>query len=176
MLSLRRGPINANCVDQLNCKCCLLCQAHVNHSAAVTRVTFCLMPEEDEQARQRLSCKLASKFCYELTPAHIHTSQSQYATQIDDLLWEYPQDRFVPHVIANRTLDQCLVTVGYEDSFDGRGGVLINTTQEIPVIAEQFDEIYELVLANERPRARNQFREYRSRQYELHHQELDKWD
>lgn len=139
-------------------------------------VTFYLLPEENEDARQRLSCRLASRFCLQLVATHIYTGQAEYAAQLDQLLWEYPPDRFVPHVVSNARSEECLVTLSHAGAFKGSGGTLINTTQEIPEMVDQFDEVCELVLANERPRAREQYKEYRSRQYELRHEQLDQWE
>ena len=142
----------------------------------MTNVTFYLIPEEHEHARQRLSCQLASQFCLRLIPTHIHAAKPEYAAQLDELLWEYPPNRFVPHIMANERSNQCLVTVSHEKVFSGNGGALINTTQKIPEMVGLFDEVCELVLANERPRARDQYKEYRSRQFDLRHKELDQWE
>lgn len=139
----------------------------------MSSVTFYLLATDDENSRQRFACKLAANYCYSQSQVHILVPNQLYLEELDEMLWEYPTDRFVPHAVLDRRSDSCLVTLNAGDQFDGTGAVLINTTASIPAIASQFHTICEIVLATERSRAREQYRQYRSLDYELFHEVHD---
>lgn len=137
----------------------------------MSTVTFFLLAGDSEDARARFACKLAANFCYEKSRVHILASNRDSLRRLDELLWEYPSNRFVPHEILGGTSGLCLVTLSHEDKFDGSAEVLINTTNSIPQIAGQFQRICEIVLASGRHRARDHYRHYRSLKYDLFHEE-----
>lgn len=139
----------------------------------MSTVTFFLLAAEDEVARQRFVCKLAANHCYEQSRTHILVPNEEYLEELNQMLWEFPAERFVPHVVLSERSDTCLVTLNCADQFDGNGDTLINTTANIPQIASKFSKVCEVVLSEERPRAREQFRQYRSLKYELFHEEHD---
>ncbi len=136
-------------------------------------VTFYLLATNDEDSRQKFACKLAADYCYRQSRAHILVPNQQYLKELDEMLWEHPSDRFVPHVVLAGGSESCLVTLNAEAQFDGTGDVLINTTSNVPDMASQFHRTCEIVLATERPRAREHYRQYRSLDYELFYEVHD---
>ena len=133
-------------------------------------VTFFLLATDEEDARNRFVCKLAGIHCYDKLWTHILVADHEHLKNLDEILWEYPADKFVPHVARSARSDTCLVTLGCEDQLDGTGEVLINTTSGVPNISSQFSKICVVVLTKERPQAREQYRQYRSLGYELFHE------
>lgn len=133
-------------------------------------MTFYLLAADEEDSRQRFACKLAGDFCYDQSRTHIFVPNQDYLQEIDKLLWQHPADKFVPHEILAGTSATCLVTLSNNEQFDGSGDVLINTTSEIPAMASQFSKTCEIVLDKEKPGARERFRQYRSRNFELFHE------
>ena len=154
-------------VEKINSK------LHVKEYLAVSTVTFFLLATDKEDTRNRFICKLAGIHCYDNLQTHILVPSQEHLMQLDEMLWEYPTERFVPHVVLSARSDKCLVTLGHEDQYDGSGEVLINTTCVVPDISSQFRKICEVVLTAERPQARDLYRQYRSRDYELFHEEHD---
>lgn len=146
---------------------------HVKEYLEVTTVTFFLLATDEEDARNRFICKLAGIHCYDKLWTHILVADQEHLTNLDDMLWEYPADRFVPHVVRSARSDTCLVTLGCEDQLDGAGEILINTTSAVPNISSQFSKICVVVLTKERPQAREQYKQYRSLGFELFHEVHD---
>ncbi|MCY3884497.1 MAG: DNA polymerase III subunit chi [Gammaproteobacteria bacterium] len=139
----------------------------------MSTVIFYLLAGDVEDSRQRFACKLAGDYCYNQSRTHILVPNQEYLEKIDEMLWQYPIERFVPHEVLAGTSARCLVTLSCTSQFNGTGDVLINATDSIPVIAGQFSKICEIVLGNERPLARERFRQYRSQDFELFHEEHD---
>lgn len=143
---------------------------HVKEYLEVSTVTFYLLSTDDEVSRQRFACKLASDYCYSQLRAHILVPNQKYLEELEEMLWEHPAGRFVPHVVLAGRSDSCLVTLNTESQFEGTGDVLINTTSSVPDMASKFHKTCEIVLTTERPRAREHYRQYRSLNYELFHE------
>ena len=133
----------------------------------MTRVTFCIVEDEQEASRKKLSCSLASEICYRRNRSHILTSDEEYSKAIDELLWEYPEDRFVPHEVGIEPSTACLVTIDHRCPAQNSDTTLVNTTQDIPANAEEFQEIFEVFLHSERQHAREIYRAYREKSFEL---------
>ena len=139
-------------------------------------VTFFIVPDEDEIALARIACKLASMRCDSSLKTHILMRNEESCTLIDQLMWEYPRDQFIPHENATSPVDSCLVTFSHETTFEGRADVLINTTVSVPTIASQFVEICEIVLGSEQEKGRDRYRQYQDLGFHLHNEYWDNWD
>ena len=137
------------------------------------KVTFHLLNSADENLRYRLACELACKAWNSHFRVHIHTASPKITDIIDDMLWEFPIDQFVPHTVSNNPPELALITLGQLDSVSTEDIRLINTTSGTHELAHRFDSVDELVLSHELDRARSQFRNYRSLSCELFHERVD---
>ena len=63
----------------------------------MTRVDFYILQDVDQGAAQRFACRLALKALAAGHPVHVHTDSRDVALELDELLWQYPEQRFVPH-------------------------------------------------------------------------------
>ena len=146
------------------------------HTSALgmTRIDFYILPDVDEVARHRFTCRLAHKAATSGKRVHIRTSESAVG-DLDGLLWEYPTQHFLPHArLADAGGEP--VTVGSEDEEPGHDEVLINLGPGIPGFFNRFERVSEVVLANQRAAGREQYRRYREGGYPLFHHELDNWE
>lgn len=90
---------------------------------------------------------------------------------MDDLLWTFRDISFLPHQRADEQVSADIaVTIGWEQDHAGQQDVLINLSDTIPARAEAFSRIVEIVSGDksEREIARQRYRDYRQRGYELH--------
>lgn len=140
----------------------------------MTRIDFYILPDVDEIARHRFTCRLAHKAAVTGKRVHIRTTDSA-ADDLDSLLWEYPTQRFLPHARLAEA-GQEPVTIGTEDEEPTHDEVLINLAAEIPGFFNRFERVSEIVLANRRAAGREKYRRYREGGYPLFHHELDNWE
>lgn len=136
-------------------------------SQLMQQIDFYILSETavtDEPAR--LACRLAEKAWQSGHRVFIHTASSFEAQKVDDLLWTFRQDSFVPHGMYSEPLDGTLpVLVG--DGVEPRTqlDVLINLTEDVPSYFERCARIVEVIGASEEARARGRarYRFYRDR-------------
>ncbi len=141
----------------------------------MTRIDFYILPDIDEVARQRFTCRLAHRAATAGKRVHIRTT-GEAADDLDGLLWEYPRDRFLPHARLADASGSEPVTVGTEDEEPTHDEVLINLAAEIPAFFNRFERVSEVVLANQRAAGRERYRRYRDGGYPLFHHELGDWE
>jgi DNA polymerase-3 subunit chi len=146
----------------------------------LTRVDFYLLQDLDPEALQRFACRLASKALSSGKRVHLHTDDSTQAQAIDELLWRYPEQRFLPHAqLTAQTSKQptalAPISIGSNDPKDC-DEVLINLASSIPTFFGRFDRVAEIVLGNQREAGRVRYKSYRDRGYPLFHHDMDDWE
>ena len=139
-----------------------------------TRVDFYVLPDQSQP--ERFACVMTGKAWQQGNLTCLHTVSRQRAEMLDDLLWTFRDISFIPHALQDDSnAGECGVVIGWEDHYPADAGVLINLTPEIPEFAARFSRIVEIVAGSEddRQQARQRFRGYRERGYELHNHKLD---
>ena len=138
------------------------------------RVDFYVLPENSQ--RERFACFMTSKARQQGNTIYIHTASREVAEFLDDLLWTFKDISFLPHAIAEEDIT-CNepVIIGWQDKSPDQYQVMINLTQDVPVFAERFARIIEIVAGKntDRQQARNRYRDYRDRGYELHNHTME---
>ncbi len=142
----------------------------------MTQVDFYVLKDVDMDARQRFACRLISKAFASGAQVMLHHNSRAAAEAVDDMLWHYPEQRFLPHgLLGTEAAEQAPVVLCWEDP--GRyDGVLVNLTDEVPGFFARFDRIAEIIVAENREAGRERYRYYRERGYPLFHHELDDWE
>lgn len=134
-------------------------------ATAVTRVDFYILAgNADHQERARFACRLAEKAWQQGYRVFMHTSSEFDAQQLDDLLWTFRPESFVPHAIANDPRGKELpVLVGCGEAPRLTLDVLINLTEAVPDYFGRFERLAEIVQPSDEQRAsaRRRYRHYR---------------
>lgn len=95
------------------------------------------------------ACLQASHFYRQNQRVFIYTQDQTQAEQIDELLWAFESDSFVPHNLVGEGPKQgAPVEISYQ-SPSGRRPVLINLTETMPTFANQFQFVVDFVPSNE---------------------------
>ena len=140
----------------------------------MTRIDFYILQDVEIDAMHRFACRLATKAMSNGNDVHIHTANDAAAQTLDDLLWVYPEQRFVPHDLASDS-SPAPINIGWQEPKDA-DDVLINLSGEVPGFFGRFDRVAEIVVRNTRDAGRDRYKFYRDRGFPLFHHELDDWE
>ncbi|HKK13650.1 MAG TPA: DNA polymerase III subunit chi [Gammaproteobacteria bacterium] len=136
----------------------------------MTRVDFYVLPGDDAEGRARVACRLAEKAFDRGHRVLIHTDSPGESAALDDLLWTFRAGSFVPHARQGADPDpRTPVLVGHGDEPDDHDDVLINLASTVPLFFSRFARVAEVIDQHgERlPAARERYRFYKDRGYEL---------
>ena len=143
----------------------------------MTQVDFYVIPGADQQQRLLFACRLTDK-AYRLGHrVYIHTESPQQTRALDDLLWTFQQNSFVPHGVHKQAGDaQLPVQLGHDSEPDATHQVLINLAAEVPLFFSRFERVAELVNGDDavRRQSRVRYSFYKERGYPLRTHEINK--
>jgi len=141
----------------------------------VTQVDFYLLQDDSAQTRVGFACRLADK-AYRLgNRVFIHTESAGQSHQLDDLLWTFQQNSFVPHAIYQAEQhNPPAVLLAHDVEPDASSHVLINLAAEVPLFFSRFERVAELVNQNAgiRRQGRSRYSFYKDRGYPLRTHEI----
>lgn len=142
------------------------------------QIVFYEIPDKDPKMLVRAICKLICEYYRANTNVHVLTSDENELTLLDETLWSYPRNSFVPHMRASATQQKCLITMECSPTFDGNGTVLVNHTAAVPNCVEQFATVCEFVLQHEewKQQARSKFASYREKYGKPAFINISDWD
>ena len=135
------------------------------------RVDFYVL--EDEQLHPRLLtvCRLVEKALEHGHQVHIHTDSAATASMIDDCLWTFRDDAFIPHAVDAPEDESVSVRIGLQSEPVAAADVLINLATQVPDFYKRFERLIEVVNQDPaiRDTGREHFRFFREQGLELHH-------
>lgn len=119
-------------------------------------------------------CSLAVKALATNQPCLIFCESTEQADFLDDLLWDFDEDAFVPHQIVGTDEDEDITPVlivppGLETPMRS---LIINLRNELPPLG--FERVLEIIPAEESARepARTRWKQYKTLGFELTRHEL----
>lgn len=136
----------------------------------MTRVDFYVLGEADAGGAEALACRLTEKIYKLGHRIYVHAGSEEQAQRIDALLWTFRAGSFVPHARRGEAdADEVPVLIGSDAEPDPHNQVLVNLAPEVPNFFSRFERVAEVVTADpaHRTQAREKFRFYRDRGYEL---------
>lgn len=145
-----------------------------------TQVMFYLLPEESSEetmatAHLFQACLHAS-VCYRNNQrVYIHTDDQQSAHAIDEMLWGFEPDSFVPHnLVGEGPAQGAPVEIGYQVP-KNRRPFLINLASQIPSFAGNYSHIIDFVPAETllKQKARERFKQYRQAGFHIETQAIE---
>jgi DNA polymerase-3 subunit chi len=128
------------------------------------RIDFYVLPDAKENGRALLACRLADKACRLGHTVYLFMPSEARAAVLDDLLWTFRQDSFVPHErypLINA--EGSPVLIGVAPPAEVNAQVLINFTDAFPDGFERYERVVELVDAHPDvlAKSRERFKQYR---------------
>ena len=135
------------------------------------RIDFYLLEEPGAAACDATACRIAEKAWRQGHRVHLHVDSPESARRLDDLLWTWRDESFVPHSVCggDGVAENHPVTIGWGPLPGFDGDVLLNLDSRVPDGFERFARVAELVGGTEPDRnaGRERFRRYRAHGCEL---------
>ncbi len=136
----------------------------------MAKADFYILNKSDHSERLKFLCRLAEKAIRLGHTIYIHTNNQEQATEIDDFLWTYKIESFLPHdqnttdkdSFTNNSLNTndstdsfngtsltAPITIGCSDNCGTHNDLLINLASELPRFYKTFNRIAEIVIQND---------------------------
>lgn len=144
----------------------------------MTRVDFYILQDVDLAAAHRFACRLTAKALAGGQSVHVHLDGPEAAAELDELMWNYPEHRFLPHSVQaadGAVAHGAPVLLGWDVPVNP-DGVLINLASDIPTFFGRFPRVAEVVVDANRAAGRERYRFYRDRGFPLYSHNLDDWE
>jgi len=144
----------------------------------MSQADFYILKEAEDEQRFFVACRLTEKALAQGLKVYIHTASEQSAQDLDDLLWSFKPESFIPHTIVgledNMDDEEIPVLIGYEGNASTKGQLLINLCDQVPDVHENFDRIAEIVPNREEAKAisREHWNTYKTLGFELKHHQM----
>ena len=140
-----------------------------------TKVDFYILPSADPAARLDFACKLTEKAWRLGHRVYLHCSDAAQRDDLDQRLWRFKGESFVPHSHAEDEPDGVIV-MGIADAPASHQDLLINLDLKVPEFFKRFARVAEVVVEDPAVRlaARESFRFYREQGYPLQDHKLQR--
>ncbi len=136
----------------------------------MTRIDFYILNENTRHDRFFLSCRITEKAWHQKHRIMIQTNSEQEARHMNQLLWTFRDQSFIPHELLSRAnLKTTPVIIGWSGDAAEECDVLINLATEIPPFFSRFKRLVEIVDKEpvQKQVSRDHYRYYQERGYPL---------
>jgi len=137
----------------------------------MTRVDFYILQARGREARLRFACRLVEKALRHGNTVFIAVDNEEEAKNLDQLLWEFQPESFIPHNIDTEVSAQAVppIILGFGPECGDHHDMLINLRSDIPAFFSRFQRLTEVVTQDEEvlDRTRTNWKYYRDRGYPL---------
>lgn len=141
----------------------------------MTKIDFYILPVTLEMPRLQFVCRLIEKAYKQRHRVYVNTLDSAQAHQLDELLWTYREDSFLPHNLYGEGPEPAPpIQIGYNLTPENHRDILINLHAEIPAFYTQFSRVLEFVIqeADAQAAGRERYRIYRAQGFTINTHKL----
>jgi DNA polymerase-3 subunit chi len=134
------------------------------------KIDFYLLEETREVDRDRFACRLIEKVYKQNRRIFIYVSNEQAANALDELLWTYRDDSFLPHHIQGEGPNPPPpIQIGFNTPPAGERDILLNLSNSVPEFFTRFSRVLEIVPNDPTAKEilRKLYREYRAKGFEI---------
>ena len=110
----------------------------------MSQVDFYIINDSSPDGWLRYACKIVEKAYTQGIHVHIHTANESMTNKMDDLLWIFRDQSFIPHQPTCPENELCAVTLNHTD-LPSKRELLVNLTPGVPDFYQQFDRVIEVV-------------------------------
>jgi DNA polymerase-3 subunit chi len=139
------------------------------------KIDFYIIEDPNPTARLRLACRLIEKAYKNRHRIYVHADNKTQAHQLDELLWTYREDSFLPHNLYGDGPEPAPpIQIGFDATPDKHRDILINLSKTIPEFYTQFARLLEIITTEPEIQScgREHYRHYRSQGNEINTHKL----
>lgn len=145
------------------------------------KIDFYILPEANPISLLQFTCRLIEKAFQQQHRIYVHTENRALAHQLDEMLWTYRDDSFLPHNLYGEGPEPAPpIQIGYNPTtvLEKHRDILINLDQTIPPFYTQFSRVLELIIQDTAAQeaGRERYRAYRSQGLEINTHKLQTID
>ena len=135
----------------------------------MTKIDFYLVKGDE----LLFACKLISLIYRKGHKIHVQTRSIEYAKTLDEKLWSFSEDSFIPHSLKEDQLN-APIRICTETDAPEHKDVFVNLSGSTPVFFSRFDRVAEVVPEKESDRsaARKAYSFYKERGYEVRYHKM----
>lgn len=115
----------------------------------MTQVDFYILPDTTLEARLGFACRLAETIQRKGYRLYLHAADETMAREIDDALWTFRPDAYVPHALLGSELAATVpVTIGWQAPPEPgalQPQVMLNLHPDIPEWFSRFERVAEII-------------------------------
>lgn len=114
----------------------------------MTRADFYILKEQDEYDQCYFACRLVEQIRQKGHNVLVQVDNEEKAKAMDDMLWQFRPDAFVPHAVltAKDAPVDCPVSIGCGQEPGHHHDVIINLSTELPAFFSRFERLVEIVV------------------------------
>lgn len=140
----------------------------------MAKASFYILPTHSLSDRFLFACKLIEKayrsgqFCY------VYTDSLQQSQQLDDQLWTFRENSFIPHQLYNETTNKApdfekTILIGTQAAPKKWQSLIFNLSSKYPDDLTQTERVLEILDNNEtlKQAGRLRFRQYKQNGFEI---------
>lgn len=135
------------------------------------RVDFYLLSNEEQHGCAIVACRLLEKAYLKGHRAFVFCNTQQEAEHLDELLWTFKEDSFIPHHLQGEGPEPPPpIQIGWQSEPRGFNDILFNLSSTIPSFYQKFRRIIEIVSNDpqEKEQSREHYKQYKAQGYELY--------
>lgn len=139
------------------------------------KIDFYVLPEAAINAPLPFACRLIEKAYKQKHYIYIHTENRAMAHQLDEMLWTYRDDSFLPHNLYGDGPEPAPpIQIGFDVIPEKHRDILINLHPDVPAFYSQFARVLELIANNATAQetGRLRYRFYRTKNFEINTHKL----
>lgn len=139
----------------------------------MTRIDFFQIDQNESMLM--FACRLIDKAYHQKHNIYVHTESARDSGELDDLLWTFRADRFIPHALRDSGIS-APVHIGHEDDPGEHRDVMVNLSGKVPHFFSRFERVTEVVPREDSKikTARENYKFYKDRGYPLKYHDLKK--
>ncbi len=111
-----------------------------------TRADFYLLGTSEQQQTMLFACRLLEKAYQQKNSVYIYCQNRNVAHHIDELLWTFREDSFIPHnLIGEGPANPPTIQIGFDNPPKHQNDILLSLHEELPAFYGQFKRLVFLV-------------------------------
>lgn len=134
------------------------------------KIDFYILAEAAAKERFNFACRLVEKAYKQQHRIYIHAENQQDAYQLDEILWTYREDSFLPHNLYGEGPDPAPpIQIGFNTVPEKHRDILINLNKSVPEFFTQFNRVLEIVPSDAELQniSREHYRFYKTKNFEI---------